>query len=67
MAVAKYKLEIDRKLREAGCTVKSGRVYRPDGVFWGTRSDALWFAGRDPEKLAKTIAAIAQHQPKKEV
>ena len=51
MAVAKYKLEIDRELRAAGCTVKSGRIYRPDGVFWGTRSEFIhWVAGGDDRR-----------------
>lgn len=63
MAVAKYKLEIDRQLRQAGCTVKSGRIYRPDGVFYGTRSDVFVF-GRDPENVKRVIEAIAQHKKK---
>lgn len=64
MAVAKYKLEIDRELRAVGCTVKSGRIYRPDGVFWGTRSEYIdWIRGGD-DRREKFLAMIAQHTDK---
>lgn len=64
MAVAKYKLEIDKTLREAGCIVKRGRIYRPDGVFWGTRSEFMWYASQGADKERLLIEAIAQHKPK---
>lgn len=64
MAVAKYKLEIDRDLRAAGCTVKSGRIYRPDGVFWGTRSEVIeWWRGGEGRR-EKFLEMIAQHVKK---
>ncbi len=64
MAVAKYKLKIDRELRAAGCIVKSGRIYRPDGVFWGTRSEFIDWTRGGPDRHEKCIAAIAQHVKK---
>lgn len=40
--VAKYKREHDQAIREAGGIVKRGRIYGPDGTFWGPRVDWLW-------------------------
>lgn len=69
MAVAKYKLEIDRQIRETGCVVKSGRIYRADGVFWGTRSEVIdwWSGGEDRrEKWLKMMAECNEKFGKKD-